>query len=133
VCSCDQFLYICSYKLDQRLVSIFDDRIPALLADRSDAPDIDTAFLNDAIKELLRNRLTLSYSYVQAYFIEAGVTRNQYEQVQGECESSTELLNSMLSRKALRNSSRQIIAMTKVAVESRKNLTDLSSAIVISL
>lgn len=76
--------------------------------------ELQTKFIEDAIKELLRARRVLRCSYVYGYYLEnSGHKKMIFEFIQTEFEECTETLSQIIARPYLRTPKPRIVQVTK--------------------
>lgn len=76
--------------------------------------EVQTKFIEDAIKELLRARRVLRCSYVYGYYLEnSGHKKMIFEFIQTEFEECTETLSQIIARPYLRTPKHRIVQVTK--------------------
>ena len=82
--------------------------------------ELQTKFIEDAIRELLRARRVLRCSYVYGYYLEnCGHKKMIFEFIQTEFEECTETLSQIIARPYLRTPKHRIVHVTKIVKRKR--------------
>ncbi|PSR80304.1 hypothetical protein PHLCEN_2v6776 [Hermanssonia centrifuga] len=84
-----------SSKLDQELCDRTEEKMIEV-QETSSLSWIEAKFMQNAVNELSRCRLTLKWSYVMAYFLEQGNQKQIFEDIQADLEKAVEELSQML-------------------------------------
>lgn len=100
-----------SRKLEQAMLEKVDMRREQLQL--ATFAHVDTAFLENAFRELLQNRLLLRNTFVFAFYnfksTRTNSSKDEFEELQGVVEGSTEHLSDIIARAHLRHTRGQVI------------------------
>ncbi|XP_022243991.1 ankyrin repeat and IBR domain-containing protein 1-like isoform X1 [Limulus polyphemus] len=104
-----------SHKLEEPLLDVIREKIEILTSNVDDpvAAELETRFLEEAVRELLRARRVLCGSYVYGYYLEDnGYNKTIFEFMQHDLEEAAEKLSEMVARPYLRTPRDKIIQST---------------------
>ncbi|XP_078345058.1 ankyrin repeat and IBR domain-containing protein 1-like [Oculina patagonica] len=116
-----------SYKFEEPLLSTAKDKMTALAlaameTAATSAENADTAFIEDAVHELLNARRVLRASYAYGYYLTGNKDKKAiFESMQTEVEEATETLSQMVARPYLRTPRAQIIQTTQLLHRKRQD------------
>ncbi|XP_031559595.1 ankyrin repeat and IBR domain-containing protein 1-like [Actinia tenebrosa] len=106
-----------SFKLEEPLLGAAKEKMTALamsaLENDTSLDGVDTSFVEDAVRELLKARRVLKASYAYGYFLDGSKEKKTiFEFMQTEVEEVTENLSQMVARPYLRTPRSKIIQTT---------------------
>ncbi|XP_046859587.1 ankyrin repeat and IBR domain-containing protein 1-like [Xenia sp. Carnegie-2017] len=124
-----------SYKLEEPLLKSAKDKMVALvvaaesvsgqssLSSSLSTSQVDTSFVEDAIRKLLKARRVLRASYGYGFFLGANQQKKIiFELMQTELEEATENLSQMVARPYLRTPRAKIISAAQLTHRKREDL-----------
>ncbi|KAL3854879.1 hypothetical protein ACJMK2_014115 [Sinanodonta woodiana] len=112
-----------SYKFEEPLLKTAKEKMMKLAEAVTDfsTAKAETAFVEDAVHQLLRARRVLKFSYVYGYYLDgAGYRKIVFEFMQTELEECTELLSQMVNRLYLRTPRKKIIEQSQITQRKRQ-------------
>ncbi|CCM05769.1 uncharacterized protein FIBRA_08002 [Fibroporia radiculosa] len=84
-----------SVRLDEELVEQTEEKMLEV-QESSELSWIEARFMNDAVEELTRCRVTLKWTYAMAYFLAPGNQKQIFEDIQADLEKAVENLSQLL-------------------------------------
>ncbi|XP_063695065.1 ankyrin repeat and IBR domain-containing protein 1-like isoform X8 [Bolinopsis microptera] len=115
-----------SHRLEEPLLSTAKMKMIAMAAVAEGDPGaLDTSFIEDSVKELLKARRVLRASYPYGYYLQDGMHRKMlFEAMQNELEEVTEQLSQMVARVYLRTPKAKIIETALLLQQNRLKFVD---------
>jgi len=109
-----------SKKLETKLREAAIQKMVAL--QEKDERWIDVKFIDEATEQLIECRRTLKHTYVFAYYLLPGPTKNLFEYLQEDLENATERLSGMLESTFDQKDRRTLVDITNLARRLLQNL-----------
>ncbi|XP_048579770.1 ankyrin repeat and IBR domain-containing protein 1 isoform X2 [Nematostella vectensis] len=119
-----------SYKIEEPLLGAAKEKMKALAESAVETgafepvtslEEVDTKFVEDAVRELLKSRLVLKASYAYGHFLTGNREKKTiFELIQTEVEEAIESLSQMVARPYLRTPRSHIIQATSLLANKRR-------------